>query len=186
MATQTTNYGLTKPAGTDNALIGDINGNMDIIDSELDKLSACFAAVQHTDTATVAIAEGAYVVWKGVLCTASAAIAIGDTLSDLNLTEVEGGGLNQLIWGYKPTIREVEWAYTSLASNSTRSTNLKTLIDADMPVGATFAGIAGYRNTSANVVFRNIAYANETNSLSIRNLGSTAASGTVYIRYIAG
>ena len=35
MASTTTNIGLTKPAGTDQALISAINGNMDIIDTKM-------------------------------------------------------------------------------------------------------------------------------------------------------
>lgn len=35
MATNTTNYNLVKPAYTDTADIGDINGNMDIIDAQM-------------------------------------------------------------------------------------------------------------------------------------------------------
>lgn len=52
--------------------------------------------VQNTDTATQNISEGQYVIWKGALYTASAAIASGATLSSSNLTAVTGGGLNSV------------------------------------------------------------------------------------------
>jgi hypothetical protein len=47
MATQTTNYGLKKPASTDDYNIQDANGNMDIIDTKLKQLS-------DSDTAHIA------------------------------------------------------------------------------------------------------------------------------------
>lgn len=52
--------------------------------------------VQNSDTATQNIAEGQYVIWHGVLYIASDDIASGATLSGSNLTEVNGGGLNDL------------------------------------------------------------------------------------------
>ena len=56
--------------------------------------------VETGTTATHAIAKGQYVIWKGVLCTADAAITIGETLSaeggSKNLTACTEGGLNAL------------------------------------------------------------------------------------------
>ena len=56
--------------------------------------------VETGNTATHAIAKGQYVIWKGVLCTADAAITIGETLAaeggSKNLTACAEGGLNSL------------------------------------------------------------------------------------------
>ena len=52
--------------------------------------------VQNGNTATQNITKGQYVIWKGALYTASAAIASGTTLSDSNLTAVTDGGLNDV------------------------------------------------------------------------------------------
>ena len=56
--------------------------------------------MEDGNTATHAIAQGQYVIWKGVLYTADAAIASGTTLAasggTKNLTAVSGGGLNAL------------------------------------------------------------------------------------------
>lgn len=52
--------------------------------------------VQDTDTATENISKGKYVIWHGALYTASDAIVSGATLSSSNLTEVGGGGLNDI------------------------------------------------------------------------------------------
>ena len=52
--------------------------------------------VQSTDTATKNITSGQYVIWNGSLYTASANIAIGETLSLSNLDPVSDGGFNAL------------------------------------------------------------------------------------------
>ena len=87
MATSTSNLGLIKPAGTDHALVANINTNSDTIDTEAGKARANFALVQNGDTATAAISNGQLVVWKGVLKKATANIAIGATLSSSNLSD---------------------------------------------------------------------------------------------------
>ena len=62
-----------------------------------DDVSSGLGYVELTNTATHNIPVGAYVVWKGILYTASYIIAIGDTLSGSNLTAVPTGGLNDII-----------------------------------------------------------------------------------------
>lgn len=61
---------------------------------------AAMGIVEDADTTTHTIAQGQYVIWKGVLYTADAAIASGTTLAasggNKNLTAVSGGGLNAL------------------------------------------------------------------------------------------
>lgn len=91
MATYTSNLNLKKPGLSDDALIADINGNMDLLDTDAGKLRADIAIVENGNTATHNIAEGQYVVWKGDLYIASAAIASGATLSSSNLTAKPNG-----------------------------------------------------------------------------------------------
>jgi len=55
------------------------------------KAKADIGYVEDTNTATHAISKGQYVIWNGDLYKASAAIAIGTTLSSSNLTAVSGG-----------------------------------------------------------------------------------------------
>lgn len=69
-----------------------------------DDIASGLGYVELTNTATQNIPAGAYVVWKGVLYTASAAISIGDTLSGSNLSAVSGGGLNNLASGIPHSI----------------------------------------------------------------------------------
>lgn len=62
--------------------------------------AAAFGIVENGNTASQTIAAGQYVIWKGVLYTADAAIASGTTLAasggNKNLTATPNGGLNDL------------------------------------------------------------------------------------------
>lgn len=64
------------------------------------KLKGNMALVEESTTASQNISANKYVVFQGVLCTADAAISQGDTLATSgagkNLTEVTGGGFNEL------------------------------------------------------------------------------------------
>ena len=62
----------------------------------LDSLPADLAIVESGNNATHNITSGQFVVWKGSLYKASAAIASGDALSSSNLTAVTDGGLNDI------------------------------------------------------------------------------------------
>ena len=70
--------------------IADLKTNLSAVKSDL-------GIVEDTDTATHTIAQGQYVIWKGALYTASAAIPLGTTLSASNLTAVSNGGFNSLM-----------------------------------------------------------------------------------------
>ena len=62
--------------------------------------AAAFGIVENGNAASQTISKGQYVIWKGVLYTADAAIASGTTLAasggNKNLTAVPNGGLNAL------------------------------------------------------------------------------------------
>ena len=64
------------------------------------KLKGNMALVEDSTTASQNISANKYVVFQGILCTADAAISQGDTLATSgagkNLTEVTGGGFNEL------------------------------------------------------------------------------------------
>ena len=60
MATNTENYGLTKPEYSDTADIMDINGNMDTVDAALGGLGSAIAIIADGDT-HAALAKGDYV-----------------------------------------------------------------------------------------------------------------------------
>lgn len=64
--------------------------------TDVANLRSDLGIVENTNTATHTIAAGQYVIWKGLLYTASSAIPSGTTLSSSNLTAVSSGGLNSL------------------------------------------------------------------------------------------
>lgn len=70
--------------------------------------SDAMGIVQNGNAATVAIAAGEYVIFKGVVCTADAAIAESDTLATSgagkNLTPCSKGGFNSLNGKMKPQL----------------------------------------------------------------------------------
>lgn len=71
-------------------------GDSTTVQQSLAAVKSDMGIVEDGNTATHTIAAGQYVIWKGALYTASAAIPAGTTLSTSNLTAVSGGGLNAL------------------------------------------------------------------------------------------
>lgn len=101
MATNTTNFNLSKPAYADTADIAVINSNMDKVDTSLQGLGTGLAIISNANT-HVAITSGQYVYVHGHgslaegLYTAKSNISANATLSTSNLQAVSGGGLNAL------------------------------------------------------------------------------------------
>jgi len=102
MATTTTNMGLKKPALSDDALISDINDNMDLIDTAAEATSEGIAFVSIGNT-HAAISQGKYVYIRRHstlaegLYTANSSLAANATLTSSNVTAVpSGGALNAL------------------------------------------------------------------------------------------
>lgn len=73
-----------------------VRTRVSIIDFIIKKMRRAIAIVEDTDTASRNIASGKYVLWKGVLTKASAAISSGTTLSSSNLTSLDDGAINDL------------------------------------------------------------------------------------------
>ena len=101
MASYTGNLGLKKPALDDDALITDINNNMDIVDAAINGIQDGLAIVANNNT-HVAITAGQFVYVRNHstltegLYVASTNIAANATLSTSNLTADAAGGLNLL------------------------------------------------------------------------------------------
>ena len=82
-------------------------------------------------------------------------------------------------------VREISFNYT-ISANSTYNTNLKTLIDNDMPSGYRFGGIVGYSSNNVQVMTTNIGYYDSSYSLQLANRGGTSISSTLYrVFYLA-
>lgn len=141
------------------------------------KIRRLIAIVEDTDVATHSIASGKYVVWKGDLCKSTAAIAVGGSLSLSNLSPVSDGGLNELseqIAGL--SIRSVSYTFT-VNAGARVTTNLKTLIDADLPTGKKCLGIVGYHIVgNINVFANSVRYEDNAYSLQMFNLGDSNLS----------
>ena len=101
MATYTSNLNLKKPALDDDALITDINNNMDILDAAVNGIEDAMAIVANGNT-HAAITSGQFVYVRNHntltegLYVASSNIAANATLSSSNLTADSKGGLNAL------------------------------------------------------------------------------------------
>ena len=101
MATYTSNLNLKKPALDDDALITDINNNMDILDAAANGIEDALAIVATGNT-HAAITSGQFVYVRNHntltegLYVASSNIAANATLSSSNLTADSKGGLNAL------------------------------------------------------------------------------------------
>ena len=101
MATYTSNLNLKKPALDDDALITDINNNMDILDAAANGIQDALAIVANGNT-HAAITSGQFVYVRNHstltegLYVASSNIAANATLSSSNLAADSKGGLNSL------------------------------------------------------------------------------------------
>jgi hypothetical protein len=106
MATQTTHYNLTKPDLTDPVDVTVLNDNADIIDQKIYEASQSGGStgmietsVEASATSAHAYAAGEHFIYNNTLYRATAAIAIGDTITPGTncaattvMAEVEAGG----------------------------------------------------------------------------------------------
>lgn len=92
--------------------------------------------------------------------------------------------LNGKILSYTAT-RTVQWSY-SLTANGNSNTNLYTLIENNLPANNRFLGLAGFTTGNVQVVPISVRYSDSDYALQIRNLSSSAQTGTVTIYYICG
>jgi hypothetical protein len=138
--------------------------------------AAAFGIVETGNAASHTIAAGQYVIWKGVLYTADAAIASGTTLAasggNKNLTAVSGGGLNSLLSKF------TDW--TSFDAK---------IYDLDTPTGVSFT-YAFYAKIGIFVFMRGQGIASDltlSTMLEIRNLPcSRVLAGGIYLPGLSG
>ena len=78
----------------------------------------------------------------------------------------------------------VNYSY-SMGANGNANTNLKTLIDADMPSGYECIGICGYATNSIYVQVCNCNYSDSAYSLQLSNRANSTQTGNCAIWYIA-
>ena len=95
-------------------------------------------------------------------------------------TAVPGGGGG----GHNYQTRSVSYSAT-IGAGAVSGTNLKTLIDNDLPTGWSFFTICGTATNSGNGLVQSFAYLNSNASLRVRNLGTASATINTTIYYIA-
>lgn len=81
------------------------------------------------------------------------------------------------------SIRSVTWAYT-IDANSNTNTNLYTLINNDLPSGATCLGVVGFSTNDVNVIPIAMQYYNSNYSAQLRNTSNSSVSNNLNVRYL--
>ena len=88
-----------------------------------------------------------------------------------------------IVMGKRFVDSEVTIPYT-VGGNSYAAYNLKQKIDADMPSGAEFFMITGFRAVRGEICTNALRYdGTTTNGLVLRNLSSSSISDTYYVNY---
>lgn len=100
--------------------------------------------------------------------------AIAEHEQDINSINTKVDGL---------TVRYVTWDY-SIDANISANTNLKTLIDGNMPAGKRFLGIVGYTTNNANVVPTSMRYEETNYSWQLRNVSNSLQEAKAYCYYL--
>lgn len=143
MPERTTNYGLTKPGGTDTLNIEVINTDMDSVDDLMHSAHVDLALVQNGDTATKAIPAKSFLIWKGTLYITNRVIPMAGAITLAALDAVNGGGFNnaEAIWK-----QEHIQLTGQIGSKETLDIELDTLIAQKMQYAneTQYGGIAGY------------------------------------------
>lgn len=74
---------------------------------------------------------------------------------------------------------------STFASGATYNTNLKTIIDADLPSGKKCIGIVGYDSAGASILLSQIRYVNNSYSFNCINTASYSYSDkTAHVSYL--
>ena len=81
------------------------------------------------------------------------------------------------------TIRYVTFNY-ELAAGGNTNTNLKALIDSDLPSGKTVRGIVGVSSGNVGIIVNNAYYSSSNYSLQLFNVGSSTRNGYATIYYL--
>ena len=147
---------LNTSSGTVN-ILKDI-ATVDLLDGKVDKVTGKGLS---TNDFTNALKTQAQAVGTGTLTTTATTLIPAINELDASINSI--------------TMRTISHTY-SASAGSTANANLKTLIDADLPSGYTFLGIAGYGSGNASVVVYSARYANNNYSLGLRNVGTSAVS----------
>ena len=81
------------------------------------------------------------------------------------------------------TERKVTWPVT-VAANNNNNTNLKTLIDSDIPSGYKYVCISGFSTNDVQLIPIAVRYTDSAYSLQVANRSNTSRTSNVEINYI--
>lgn len=81
------------------------------------------------------------------------------------------------------TERKVTWPVT-VAANNNNNTNLKTLIDADIPSGYKYVCISGFSTNDVQLIPIAVRYNDSAYSLQVANRSTSSRTSNVEINYV--
>lgn len=141
---------------------------------------------------SMVVSAGQYVIIRGStisgvtdgLYTAVNALSPSTDVAAADLSSVSEGGLNNLSQSIPQFgLSNIVYSY-SIAANTQGNTNLKTLIDADLPAGKRFLCINGFTSNSSKVMPSSVRYSDSNYSLAFFNTGSSTASAEFKVYYV--
>ena len=111
-----------------------------------------------------------------------AKLVSGTNIKTINNETLLGSGDISVTSGFE--VRSVTWSAT-VPANGAANTNLKTLIDADLPSGKRFLAIAGFTTNDQSLLLVGAYYNSTSNySLQVRNISSSSLTKNTTIFYL--
>ena len=161
--------------------------------------TSTLATVETGTTASKAYAVGEYLVYNGILYRVTAAISSGQTLvPGANITATTAGAeltsLNNNLTSVNNDLTSLNNDLTSLTVRMKNipyscnpgyqfNTNLKNIIDSDMPSGYKCLGIVGFTTSSTNVLPVSVRYDSNKYSLQLRNMNNAETVNETAVVY---
>ena len=82
------------------------------------------------------------------------------------------------------TERKVTWSNVTIPANNSNNTNLKTIIDNDMPSGYKFVGISGFSTNDIYITPISVRYHDSAYSLQVSNRYNTNRTTNIEVYYL--
>lgn len=172
--------------GTWGSITGTLSDQTDLQNALDAKSNIGNIATIESSPASANHAVGEFIVYNGQMYSVISAITAGNALvvgTNISATSA-GDELSSLKSGLTSfAVRTVSIPYT-VAANSSFYTNLKTIIDEDLPSGYVCLGIVGFTTNDVGVLVMGIYYASTNYSFQVANTASRNITNTAYVRYL--
>ena len=184
-----TQIGTTPLPTTAQSLTGAIAENAQSIADLEDNVIGNTELPTEAQTLTGAIAENAGDIGGNASSITNINNKIGSTTLPTTAQTLTGAiaenynGINALNSKLEFVTRSVSVPYT-VAANGQYNTNLKTIIDADVPTGYSVLGINGYTTNEVNVYFVGCSYTDTAYSFQIKNASADQRTGSARVWYL--